>query len=91
MNWYRVEASVQAASADEAEAIVRRSLPPQREGALAPSHVSSVVEIRWYVATVARPSQEDWCTAVLAADPAEVRATLERDFAPEQIGEIEPL
>ena len=92
LRWYRVVAAVQATSAEEAEAIVAQGLPPQHEGSLASSHVSTVQEIRWYVATVSMPPpQPSWCTAVLGVDSAEVRALLERDFAPEQIGEIEPL
>ena len=92
LRWYRVVAAVQASSAEEAEAIVARSLPPKREGSLASSHVNTVEEIRWYTATVALPPpQQSWCTAVLGADPAEVRSLLEQDFAPEQISEIEPL
>jgi hypothetical protein len=48
--------------------------------------------LAWYTATVALPPpQQSWCTAVLGADPAEVRSLLEQDFAPEQISEIEPL
>lgn len=92
LGWYRVVAAVQASSAEEAEAIVAQALPPQREGSLAASHVNAVEEVRWYVVTVSMPPPEQsWCTAVLGADPAEVRALLEQDFAPEQIGEIEPL
>ena len=92
LRWYRVVAAVQASSAEAAEAIVAAVLPVQREGALTASHVSTVEEIRWYVATISMPPPEQsWCTAVLGADPAEVRAFLERDFAPEQIGEIELL
>lgn len=90
LRWYRVTAAVQASSAEEAEAIVARALPAQHDGSLAASHVITVEEIRWYVAIVAQP-QESWCTAVLGADPAEVRAFLEQDFEPEQIGEIELL
>jgi hypothetical protein len=79
-------------SAEEAEALVARALPAQHEGALTASHVNTVEEIRWYVATVSMPPPEQsWCTAVLGVDPTEVRAFLEQDFEPEQIGEIELL
>jgi hypothetical protein len=92
LRWYRVTAAVQASSAEEAEALVARALPAQHEGSLTGSHVNMVEEIRWYVATVSMPPPEQsWCTAVLGVDPAEVRAFLEQDFEPEQIGEIELL
>lgn len=92
LRWYRVTAAVQASSAEEAEAIVARGLPPRHDGSLAPSHVNAVEEIRWYAVSIAMPPPEQsWYTAVLGADPAEVRALLEQDFEPEQIGEIEPL
>jgi len=92
LRWFRVTANVQARSADDAEAIVAKALPPPIEGSLAPSHVADVQEARWYTVLIAMPPpNEPWLTAFLATSEEEVLERCLANFDADQISEIKLL